>query len=170
MIDTAGLCSLGKLIRRIEPQLEQGTLTILAHEQRTEISESLLAGLGTAIPVQTSSGEYSNHLAVLKAGNQKYTFAQDYRGPYISEVNYCPCRISPDTHGLIVHHIDYPGVIYDVSRILAENQINISKLNVAREQKGKNALLISMTDEEIPAEVIAAIGQLPQITQVISLQ
>ncbi len=170
MTDTTGLRALAQLLHRFEPQLAGASLTILAHENREEITKALLDGLGTSVPVQTSSGEYTNHLAVLKVGNNKYTFAQDYREVYISEINYCSCRIPPHSHGLLVYHIDYPGVIYDVSRILADKEINISKLNVSREQKGKNALLISITDEEITTDVVAVIEKLPQITKVISLQ
>jgi L-serine dehydratase len=170
MADVAGLRELGRLVKRLEPQLAGATLTILAHENREEISKALLEGLGAKVPVQSSSGEYTNHLAVLKVGGNKYTFAQDYREVYISEINYCSCRIPPNSSGLLVYHIDYPGVIYDVSRILAEKHINISKLNVSREQKGKNALLVSITDEEITPEVVEAIEKLPQITKVISLQ
>lgn len=169
-IDVSGLTSLAQLIRHIEPELAGGALTILAHENRDEIAKALIAGFGENIPVQSSSGEYSNHIAVAKIGGNKYTFAQDYRETYISEINYCTCRIPADANGILVYHIDYPGVIYDVSRILAENEINISKLNVSREQKGKNALLISITDEEISPEVVAVIEKLPQITQVRSLR
>jgi len=170
MTDLQGLRALGRLLHRFEPQLDGASLTILAHENREEIAKALQEGLGVDVPVQTSSGEYTNHLAVVKAGNNKYTFAKDYREVYISEINYCSCRIPPHAHGLLVYHLDYPGVIYDVSRILAEKEINISKLNVSREQKGKNALLVSLTDEEITPDVVDLIEQLPQITKVISLQ
>lgn len=170
MTQLAGLRELAQLIHRLEPQLAGATLSILAHENREEISSALLDGLGVRIPVQNSSGEYANHVAILRAGGNKYTFAQDWREVYISEINYCACRIPPGAQGLLVHHIDYPGVIYDVSRILADNQINISKLNVSREQKGKNALLVSVTDQEITPVVVGAIEELPQITKVVSLQ
>lgn len=170
MTQIAGLRELAQLIRRLEPQLTGATLSILAHENREEIASALLDGLGVRIPVQNSSGEYANHLAIIRVGGNKYTFAQDWRDVYISEINYCSCRITPGAHGMLVHHIDYPGVIYDVSRKLAEHQINISKLNVSREQKGKNALLISVTDEEITPDVVSAIEELPQITKVISLK
>ncbi|NGQ96246.1 ACT domain-containing protein [Brevibacillus sp. SYP-B805] len=170
MTDTAGLRSLGRLIHRFEARLEGATLTILSHENRDDITRALLEGLGENVAVQASSGEYTNHLATLKVNGNKYTFARDYRETYISEINYCPCRITPEANGVVVDHIDYPGVIYDVSRILAENRINISKLNVAREQKGRNALLISLTDEEISADVVEALEHLPQITRVISLR
>lgn len=169
MTQQSGLRELAQLIRRLEPQLVGASLTILAHEHREEIASALLEGLGERIPVQHSSGEYANHLAVLRAGGNKYTFAQDWRDVYISEINYCTCRIPPGAHGLLVYHIDYPGVIYDVSRILADNHINISKLNVSREQKGKNALLVSVTDEAITPAVVTVIEGLPQITKVVPL-
>jgi L-serine dehydratase len=170
MINAEQLRDLASLIRRMEPNLAGASLTILAYEQRDAIAKALVEGLGADVPVQTSSGEYANHLAVVRVGGNKYTIAQDWREVYIAEINYCPCRIPPQSHGLLVYHNDYPGVIYDVSRILADNQINISKLNVSREQKGKNALLVSVTDEAITPDVVTDIEKLPQITRVISLQ
>lgn len=170
MTQLSGLRDLAALIVRIEPRAKEASLSILAHENKLEITNLLLEGLGFQIPVSHSSGEYANHLAVLRAGSNKYTFAQDWREVYLSEVHFCACRIPPGAHGLLVHHMDYPGVIYDVSQILANHQINISKLNVSREQKGKHALLVSVTDEEIPPFVVREIAQLPQITKVVSLQ
>jgi L-serine dehydratase len=170
MTNAEELRDLARLIRRLEPNLAGASLTILAYDHRDEIAKALVEGLGTDVPVQTSSGEYANHLAVFRVGGNKYTIARDWREVYIAEINYCPCRIPPQSKGLLVYHIDYPGVIYDVSRILADNRINISKLNVSREQKGKNALLVSITDEEITPDVAAAIEKLPQITRVFSLQ
>ncbi len=147
----------------------------MAHDRREEVIKELLAGLSEASPdakiaVENSSGEYASHLAVLNVGGNKYTFAKDFREVYISEINYYSCRITPDSYGILVYHHDYPGVVHDVSRILADHQINISKLNVSREQKGKNALLVSLTDEEITAETVKLIEQLPQVTKAISLR
>ncbi|MET3288857.1 UNVERIFIED_CONTAM: L-serine dehydratase [Brevibacillus sp. OAP136] len=170
MTEFAGLTVLGQLIHRFEPKVDGAVLTILAHENRDEITSALKKGLNADVIVQYSSGEYTNHLAVLKVGSQKYTFARDYRETYISEIGYSTCRITPGSHGVLVYHTDYPGVISDVSRILAASQINISKLNVSREQKGKMALLISLTDEEILAPVLAEVERLPQVTRVVSLQ
>ncbi|WP_026074130.1 ACT domain-containing protein [Brevibacillus massiliensis] len=175
MTDYAGLRSLAGLIHRFEPALDGAVLTILAAEQRQEITRLLLDGLADVTPrpdvkVEASSGEYASHIAVLRIGNRKYTFAKDYRETFISEIGEYSCRITPDANGVLVYHIDYPGVVRDVSRILAEYMINISKLNVSREQKGKNALLVSLTDEAIPPDVIAKIDQLPNVTKVISLR
>ncbi|MGD8189282.1 ACT domain-containing protein [Brevibacillus ginsengisoli] len=175
MIDLSKLRSLASLIYRMEPVFSHASLTNLSNDNRDEVTKYLQEGLmegnpTLSISIQTSSGEYANHLAILTVGSNKYTFAKDYQEPYISEINYFSARITADTNGMLVFHRDYPGVVFDVSRILADHQINISKLNVSREQKGENALLVSLTDEEITAEVIKQIEQLPQVTRVISLQ
>lgn len=175
MIDFSKLRSLAKLVYRLEKDVKNASLTILTQENPKEVTQYLREGLTEddptiSITVQTSSGEYANHLAVLTIGNNKYTFAKDYQEPYIAEMNYYSSRITAEANGVLVHHRDYPGVVYDVSRILAGHQINISKLNVSREQKGENALLVSLTDEEISPEVLEKIQQLPQVTQVISLR
>ncbi|GAA4707076.1 ACT domain-containing protein [Brevibacillus fulvus] len=169
MEEFSQLTSLAKMIRLLEPDWTEASLNILAHERQSEMTAALLAGLGTDVRVQSSSGEYSNQLAIVKVAGNRYLLARDYRDVYIGEVNYCTCRITAGAHGVLVYHIDYPGVIYDVSRILAENQLNISKLNVSREQKGKNALLISLTDEQIDPQVIAALNHLPNVTRVLPL-
>ncbi|WP_421617775.1 ACT domain-containing protein [Brevibacillus sp. TJ4] len=166
----SGLQELAELIAHIESDVSEASVSVLSPDNREDIAKALLAGLGGNLPVQYSSGEYANHLAVVRVGANKYTIAQDWRELYISEVNYCPCRIPPGANGLLVYHFDYPGVIYDVSRILADHQINISKLNVSREQKGKNALLVCVTDEDITPAVAAAIEREPQIQKVVSLR
>lgn len=71
MTETADLRLLGKLIHRFEANMEGATLTILSHENRDDVSRSLLEGLGEGITVQTSSGEYANQLAVLRVNGNK---------------------------------------------------------------------------------------------------
>lgn len=175
MIDLSKLRSLAALIYRLEPAFSSASLTVLTNDNRDEVTRYLQEGLlegnpSLSLTIQTSSGEYANHLAILTVGSNKYTFAKDYQEPYISEVNYFSARITAGANGVLVFHQDYPGVVFDVSRILADHHINISKLNVSREQKGEKALLVSLTDEEITEEVVKQMELLPKVTQVISLQ
>lgn len=175
MADFSGLRQLTQLIRHFEQRVEGALLRVLTHEQREDIARFMVEGLlGTEtekkIRIETSSGEFLNHLAVLEVGRNKYTFSKDHQGVFISEINYYTCRITPNSHGILVYHQDYPGVIHDVSRVLAENKINIFSMNVSREQKGKSALLVSLTDEEIPSAILTRLQQLPQVNQVLSLQ
>jgi L-serine dehydratase len=175
MTNWSGLFHLGQLVRGFELQVEGAVFTILTHENREEIARCFLDGLvGTErahqVKIEFSSGEYVNKIAVLQIGENKYTFSQDDQGPYISEINYYTCRITADANGLLVYHSDNPGVVHDVSRVLAENKINIFSLNVSREQKGKSALLVSLTDEAIPGNVVTNIKELPQVEMVLSLR
>ncbi|RAP27416.1 L-serine dehydratase, beta subunit [Brevibacillus laterosporus] len=175
MTDYSGLRSLVKLVERFEPNMEQVTLTIMTADDREQIVSLLLTGLRELHPdmqikLENSTGEYASHVAQLVVGGNKYVFSKDYRETYISEINVYACRITADTHGILVYHRDYPGVIHDVSRILAQHEINISKLNVSREQKGKLALLVSLTDEEIPTKANEQIEGLPNVTKAISMQ
>ncbi len=175
MTDFSGLRTLAQIIYQFEGRMDGASLTILSHENREDIARLIIEGLLGQTPdhklhIETSSGEYSNHLAIIENGNNEYTFSKDYQGVFISEINDYTCRITPNCHGILVYHQDYPGVIYDVSRVLAEYKINISSMNVSREQKGKNALLVSLTDEEIPAILLTRIQQLPQVNQVLSIQ
>lgn len=174
MVNYANLVELGKLIGHLEQGITQASLNILAYEHREEIARNLITGLlgqadKHAMKIETSSGEYTNEIAVLQVGKNKYRLEKDHQDVFISKINHYNCRIVPGTHGILVYHIDYPGVIRDVSRILATHHINISSMNVSREQKGKNALLVSLTDENIDAEVMDTIMRLPQITNVVAL-
>ncbi|PPA84772.1 amino acid deaminase [Brevibacillus laterosporus] len=174
MTDYSGLRSLVTLVERFEPNMEQVTLTIMTADDREEIVNLLLTGLREVNPnmqikMENSTGEYASHVAQLVVGANKYVFSKDYRETYISEINVYACRITADTHGILVYHYDYPGVIHDVSSILAQHEINISKLNVSREQKGKLALLVSLTDEEIPVKANEQIETLSNVTKAISL-
>lgn len=175
MTDYSGLRALAKLIRSFEKDVNGAKLTILIHEHREEIARHIVEGLigddiSRKMRIETSSGEYKNQLAVLELGGNEYTFSKDHQGLFISEINEYTCRITPHSHGILVYHQDYPGVIHDVSRVLAENQINIFSMNVSRQQKGKSALLVSLTDEEIPLTLVSKLQQLPQVQQVVSLQ
>jgi L-serine dehydratase len=169
------LVQLGKRIRHFEPYITEATLTILTHEDREEIARRLIEGLlgptpDRRIKIETSSGEYTNEVAILYIGKNKYTFEKDHHEVFISKMNHYSCRITADAYGILAYHTDYPGVVRDVSRILAENRINISSMKVSREQKGKNALLVALTDEEIPEETISKIERIQQITKIVPLK
>ncbi|ERI07834.1 ACT domain-containing protein [Aneurinibacillus aneurinilyticus] len=175
MVNYLDFIQLGRLICHFEPQAANMTLHILTHEHREEIARKIIEGLlgpefDQTLRIETSSGEYTNEIAILQIGKNKYTFEKDHQNIFISKINHYSCRITAGCHGILAYHTDYPGVIRDVSRILAENQINISSMKVSREHKGKNALLVSLTDEEISTEAIEKIEKIPQITKVVALR
>jgi D-3-phosphoglycerate dehydrogenase len=79
--------------------------------------------------------------------------------------------VIPSGHFLITHHLDRPGVIAHVSRLLAEQNVNIGGMTCGRDEPGGNALLVISTDEPVSEDVVEAVLQSPQVqrAQVISL-
>ncbi len=68
---------------------------------------------------------------------------------------------------MIVQHLDRPGVISDVSRILADNHINIAVLRLSRIGKGGNASAMFVVDEAVPQQVQQQVQQLQYVEQVV---
>lgn len=84
----------------------------------------------------------------------------------ITEVNGYQVRLSGEFPALITVHADTPGVILRVANILAEHKINVAFMNVARQQKGKDAFMTVEGDHEIPPEALSIIADLPEMKMV----
>lgn len=84
----------------------------------------------------------------------------------ITEVNGYQVRLSGEFPTLVTVHADTPGVIQQVTRILAEHGINVAFMNVARQQKGRDAFMTIEGDHPIPDEALSAIAELPEMKMV----
>ncbi len=84
----------------------------------------------------------------------------------ITEVNGYQVRLSGEFPALVTVHTDTPGVIQRVTNILAEHHINVAFMNVARQQKGKDAFMTIEGDHEIPAQALSVIAALPEMKMV----
>ncbi|MNY16319.1 L-serine dehydratase, beta chain [compost metagenome] len=84
----------------------------------------------------------------------------------ITEVNGYQVRLSGEFPTLVTVHADTPGVILQVTRILAEHGINVAFMNVARQQKGRDAFMTIEGDHPIPEAALAAIAELPEMKMV----
>lgn len=70
---------------------------------------------------------------------------------------------------LMTKHRDEPGVIAEITRVLALHGINIAFLDVSRKMRGSEAMLLAETDDPIPTEVIEHVQRLPGVLMVRSL-
>lgn len=84
----------------------------------------------------------------------------------ITEVNGYQVRLSGEFPTLVTVHADTPGVILQVTRILAEHGINVAFMNVARQQKGRDAFMTIEGDHTIPDAALSAIAELPEMKMV----
>lgn len=79
-------------------------------------------------------------------------------------------EIMGDYPTLAIVHRDFPGVIAQVTSLLAAAQINIAQMKVSREKKGAQALIILETDQEIDAAALALIQKLPNVYQALVIE
>lgn len=84
----------------------------------------------------------------------------------ITEINGYPIELKGDLPTIITTHQDIPGVISKVSRVLADNKINIAFMRVFRKEKHKLAQMIVETDERVSQEVRENILNLESIVNV----
>lgn len=70
---------------------------------------------------------------------------------------------------LMTRHRDTPGVIAEITKVLAIYGINIAFLDVSRKSRGSEALLLAETDDPIPAEITSHIQRIPGIITVRTL-
>ncbi|SFG16674.1 L-serine dehydratase [Lachnospiraceae bacterium C7] len=64
-------------------------------------------------------------------------------------VNFCG-----DAPTLIVHNVDKPGHVAEVTSLLAHEKVNLSTMQLYRKERGGNAVMVIECDEEIPDHVL----------------
>ena len=85
----------------------------------------------------------------------------------IRRVGELEIEINAESPTIVVPHLDRPGVVSMVSRILAESNINIAVLRLSRQEKGKNATMVIEVDGRVPADVLESLRQLNHVQGVI---
>ena len=58
---------------------------------------------------------------------------------------------------------DLPGVVAQVTSLIAATQINIAQMRVSREKKGAYALMIIETDQALDQAALAVIKKIPTV-------
>ncbi len=67
---------------------------------------------------------------------------------------------------LIVHNVDRPGHVAQVTSMLAGKAVNIATLQLYRDKRGGYAVMVIETDQEVPEESVAWLEQLDGIIKV----
>lgn len=72
----------------------------------------------------------------------------------ICSIDGFPLEMSLNMTTLIIMHKDAKGVIYQITRALAANDINIATMKLNRQEKGALACCVIETDSDIPDAVV----------------
>ncbi len=88
----------------------------------------------------------------------------------IRAINEFDVSIMGDYHTLVVIQNDLPGVVAQVTSLIAATQINIAQMRVSREKRGAKALMVIEMDQEIDSAVLELIKKLPAVRQAMAIQ
>lgn len=81
----------------------------------------------------------------------------------ITKIDDFEVSLRGDYFTLVTAYKDRPGMIAKVTSLLANNNVNIAKMRVSREDKGAQALMVVETDEYISDEILEEIRQTSDI-------
>ncbi|WP_028986967.1 L-serine ammonia-lyase, iron-sulfur-dependent subunit beta [Thermicanus aegyptius] len=84
----------------------------------------------------------------------------------IVELNGFKLSLSGEYPALLVLHEDRFGMIAAVANLLSKHEINIGNMQVSRKGKGKEALMIIETDQNVPPPMAEEIRKIPFIMNV----
>jgi L-serine dehydratase len=90
----------------------------------------------------------------------------------IAEIDGIATNFSGEYPTLIVHNIDQPGHVTEVTSMLAHKSVNIATMHLYRSNRGGNAVMVLECDQEVPQESIRWLERLEGIKKVtyLSLQ
>ena len=88
----------------------------------------------------------------------------------IRRINGTTVDISGDATTLLVYHLDTPGMISDVTSILARNGVNIGKFELRRAVKGGEAVMVIEIDGDMDDSINDAIRSFPNVYESIVLK
>lgn len=84
----------------------------------------------------------------------------------IASIDGLSANFSGDYPTLIVHNIDQPGHVAEVTSMLSHKSVNIATLQLYRENRGGHAVMVIECDQEIPMESIRWLLHLEGIEKV----
>lgn len=84
----------------------------------------------------------------------------------IAKIDGLDANFSGDYPTLIVHNMDQPGHVAEVTSMLAHKSVNIAAMQLYRANRGGNAVMIIECDQEIPADSIKWLEHLEGVEKV----
>ncbi len=83
----------------------------------------------------------------------------------VFSINGFAARFHGDSPSVLLFYRDRPGVIHEVTEVIAREGINIASLYCSRKQRGKDAFMEIDIDSPLSDAALAAILALPDMTE-----
>lgn len=84
----------------------------------------------------------------------------------IARIDGIDTNFTGDYPTLVVHNLDQPGHVAEVTSMLSHKSINIATMQLFRSSRGGNAVMVIECDQEIPKESIAWLEHLEGVSKV----
>ena len=84
----------------------------------------------------------------------------------IASIDGLAANFSGEYPTLIVHNLDQPGHVAEVTSMLAHKAVNIATLQLYRASRGGNAVMVLECDQEIPLEAVKWLEHLQGVEKV----
>jgi D-3-phosphoglycerate dehydrogenase len=134
---------------------ERGIKVIESKSTKVEDYTSMIA-----LTVKTSTGS-SHYTAGALFGRQD---------PRIVRIDKFTLDVVPEGYMIYLSNSDRPGVIGNIGSTLGQNNVNIARLHLSREQVDKQALVVLTTDTLISEDVLGKLKNLPHVIAVKQLE
>ncbi len=129
------------------------------------VNASLIAeDMGIAVEVLQDSGSetFSSSVTISIEGpslRRSITGTHFEGQPRIVQLRDYRVDFAPEEHMLLMTYIDRPGMIGKIGQVLGEHDINIAAMNLGRQQKQGEAMVILSLDSAVPGNVVDEIAQ-----------
>lgn len=125
---------------------------------RDAFTEARAAGLGYSFVTEDLGDVHPNSVRLeLKSASEEVSVTGSSLGAGLVKVflvNGIQTYVSGSYHTLLVQHEDRPGVIAQVARVIAEDDVNIATIFSRRERRGGRALMAVEVERALKPHVI----------------
>lgn len=155
----------------------KGLLTPVLKDNVNYINAPIIAEERGIKIIESKSSEmkdYKNMISVTVKTDQEESFAsgaifgrQNLR---IVEINKFMLDVIPEGYMLMLYNHDRPGVIGNITTTLGNDDVNIARLHLGREQVDGKALVVLSTDSPISKDTMKKLKGLPNIISVTRIE
>ena len=122
-------------------------------------------GIEVVRSVRSAPGEYPNLVDItLSGGDHSVKMAGTVFGDHdLRVVRYedYPLEFRPEGKLLVMENHDRPGVVGKIGTLLAEADVNIADIHLARQ--GQEAIAVLRLDQEPSEELVERLSRLPEV-------
>lgn len=145
------VCGLTALLNpRVDQDINMVNASLVAEQMGIIVEESK----------STQSDGFSNVLTLTleSQGKKRLVAGTLFEGqPRIIRLRDYSMDFAPDEHMLLLNYGDRPGIIGKIGTIMGKHDINIASMNLGRNEKMGEAMVILSLDSPVPEPVIAEI-------------